>query len=347
MNQLALAGLPEHERQIGELIIGSINDDGFVTTDIQELAETTGFEEHELEKVLHLVQEFDPIGVAARDLSECLLLQLRRLGKEDSLAATLVCEHLGRLGARKFPEIARAMKIPVGEVHNLARFIATLDPKPGRRFVAESPAYVTPEVVVQKVDGKYVVIQNNDQIPHLRISRHYRRLMEDAATKSDVKNYIRDKIRAGAFLIKSINQRQQTIFRIATEIVNVQRRFLDNGVSYLKPLTMAEIADKLGIHETTVSRAIANKYMQCPQGTFEMKYFFTPGLKTADGKEVSNKTIKDAIAQLVANEDQRSPLSDQAMAEKLKEEGVKVARRTVAKYREEMKILPSHLRKSF
>jgi RNA polymerase sigma-54 factor len=162
-----------------------------------------------------------------------------------------------------------------------------------------------------------------------------------------VKNYIREKIRAGAFLIKSISQRQQTIFKIATEIVKVQSQFLEHGLSHLKPLTMAEVASELGIHETTVSRAIANKYMQTPRGTFEMKYFFTPGYKTADGKQISNKTIKEAISQLVGNEVSSSPLSDQAIAEKLKEQGTKVARRTVAKYREELSILPSHLRKSF
>jgi RNA polymerase sigma-54 factor len=191
------------------------------------------------------------------------------------------------------------------------------------------------------------VLLNNDHIPHLHISDHYRKLMADPGTPSDVKNYIKEKVRAGMFLIKSIGQRQQTIFNIAREIVTVQTEFFDHGITHLRPLTMAEVATVVGIHETTVSRAIANKYMQTPRGTFEMKYFFTPGYKTADGKTVSNKTIKDAIANLVAGEDPSEPLSDQAMVEALAASGTTVARRTVAKYREELKILPSHLRKSF
>ena len=241
----------------------------------------------------------------------------------------------------------RQLKISVDEVQDTAHFIARLEPKPGRMFVSDAPAYVLPEVVVQKIDGEYTVLLNNDHIPHLHISDHYRQLMSNAQTSADVKSYIREKIRAGMFLIKSIGQRQQTIFNIATEIVKVQKEFLDQGVTKLRPLTMAEVAAVVGIHETTVSRAIANKYMQTPRGTYEMKYFFTPGYKTASGATVSNKTIKDAIAQLVANEDQANPLSDQAMVEALQAAGTKVARRTIAKYREELKILPSHLRKSF
>jgi len=345
--QLALSGLTEEQKKIGEMIIGSVNDDGYLTVQLQELASTTGYDLHELESALAVVQEFDPIGVAARSLSECLLIQLRRLGKDSTAAARIVERHLDDLGAKRFAEIARALKIPVDEVHEASRLIATLEPKPGRGFEPEATSYVLPEVVVQKVGGDYVIIMNNDQIPHLRISKHYRTLMESAETTAEVKNYIRDKVRAGAFLIKSIHQRQQTIRRIATEIVRVQRDFFDHGISALRPLTMAEIATVLGIHETTVSRAIANKYMQTPRGMFEMKYFFTPGFKTADGKEISNKTIKDTLVHLVSNEDPGNPLSDQAMVQALKEQGITVARRTIAKYRDELKILPSHLRKSF
>ncbi len=347
MNQLALAGLSETDAQIGELLIGSINEEGYLSSPIDELAVTTGFPAPELERVLALVQDFDPIGVGARDLRECLLIQLRRLGKGDSLAADIVRGHLDDLGARRFAEIARALKCSVEDVHEAARLIGTLEPKPGRVFESDATSYVTPEVVVQKVDGEYVVILNNDQIPRLHISDHYRQLMSDENTSAEVKNYIRDKVRAGLFLIKSINQRQQTIYNIAKEIVAVQRDFLDNGVTHLRPLTMAQVAAIVGIHETTVSRAIANKYMQTPRGTFEMKYFFTPGYVTADGQSVSNKAIKDAIAKLVEEEDPAHPLSDQEMVKRLAEQGFTVARRTIAKYRDELKILPSHLRKGF
>lgn len=347
MNQLGLADLPEQERQVGELLIGSVNEDGYMTSPLEELASTTGFDVAHLEPVLARIQEFDPIGVGARDLRECLLIQIRRLGKGDSLAAALVADHLDALGARRFNDIARALHVPVEDVHDAARFVSTLEPKPGRLFSSDATSYVLPEVMIQRVDDEYVVILNNDQIPHLHISDHYRRLMSDASTTEDVKAYIRDKVRAGMFLIKSINQRQQTIYNIAKEIVSVQREFLDQGITHLRPLTMAEVATAVGIHETTVSRAIANKYMQTPRGTFEMKYFFTPGYRTADGQSVSNKTIKDAIAKLVAEEDPANPLSDQAMVQKLDEQGTKVARRTIAKYRDELKILPSHLRKGY
>lgn len=347
MNQLTLAELSEADGQMGELLVGSINEEGYLSSPLDELAATTGFPSVELERVLAIVQDFDPIGVGARDLRECLLLQLRRLGKGDSLAADVVRGHLDDLGARRFADIARALKTPVEEIHDAARLISTLEPKPGRIFEADATSYVTPEVSIQKVDGEYVIILNNDQIPRLHISDHYRQLMSDTGTSADVKTYIRDKVRAGLFLIKSINQRQQTIFNIAREIVAVQRDFLDHGVTHLRPLTMAQVAAIVGIHETTVSRAIANKYMQTPRGTYEMKYFFTPGYRTADGQSVSNKTIKDAIAKLVEEEDPAQPLSDQEMVARLGEQGFKVARRTIAKYRDELKILPSHLRKGY
>jgi RNA polymerase sigma-54 factor len=347
MDQLTVAALSEDERHMGELLIGSINEDGYLTSPLEELASTTGFSVEQLTEILSVVQEFDPIGVGSRDLRECLTIQLRRLGKEDSKAAVVVRDHLDAIGAKRFPDIARALKMPVEEVQEIARFISTLEPKPGRLFAAEGPAYVLPEVIVQRLDDDYIIMLNNDQIPHLHISDHYRQLMSNTATTADVRSYIREKIRAGMFLIKSISQRQQTIYNIAREIVGVQREFLEHGITHLRPLTMAEIAGKVGIHETTVSRAIANKYMQTPRGTFEMKYFFTPGYKTADGTNISNKTIKDTIANLVAAEDVHAPLSDQAMVEKLKETGIDVARRTIAKYRDELKILPSHLRKGF
>lgn len=346
LSQLNYAELQGDDRQIAEMLIGSVNDEGYLTASLDEMVETGGFDRDHIEHVLSLVQRFDPVGVAARDLRECLLLQLERLGKSESTVAALVRDHLRILGAHKYTEIARQMKISAEDVQAASKFIATLEPKPGRPFESSSTTYVLPEIALQKINGEYRIALNDEHIPHLRISRHYRKLMADPATSKEVKSYIRDKIRAGEFLIKSISQRQQTISRIANEVIDVQRDFFDHGVSHLRPLTMAEIADKLGIHETTVSRAIANKYMQTHRGTFEMKYFFTPGFKTADGKNISNKTIKDAIAQLVAGEDPVKPLSDQQMVETLKERGIKVARRTIAKYRDELKILPSHLRKT-
>ena len=344
--QLILAALPEEDHRAAEMLIGSLNDDGYLITPLEELAHSTGMDPAQLDDLLKIVQEFDPIGVGARDLKECLLLQLKRLGKSEDPAATVVRDHLDDLGAKRYAQIAKAMKVTPEAVADLARFISTLEPRPGRMFSAESPAYVLPEVQVQKVGGEYLVTLNHDQVPRLLISRHYRQLMEDPGTTAEVRDYIREKVRAGMFLIRSIQQRQQTIYRIAVEIVAIQRDFLEQGLSHLRPLTMAEIAGKLGLHETTISRAIANKYMQTPRGTFEMKYFFTPGYQGRDGQQVSNKTIKDSIARLVQEEDPRQPLSDQAIVARLKEQGYEVARRTIAKYREELRILPSHLRRS-
>jgi len=347
MGQLSLSGLSEDDRKIAELIIGSINDDGYLTNTIAELAANTGHDQRHIEDVLAVVQDFHPVGVGSRDPRECLLLQLERMGIQDGAAVAIVRDHLEELGARKFQGIAKALKITPQAVQQAAVLIGTLDPKPGRAYSAEVAAYVLPEVHVLKVDGRYVVVLNDDQLPHVRISSHYRRLLEDPATTPDVRSYVQDKIRSGAFLIKSIHQRQRTIQRIATEIVTAQTDFLDHGIARLRPLTMAEVAGIVGVHETTVSRAVSGKYMQTPIGTFEMKFFFTPGIRTTDGKEVSNKTVQDMIASLVAREEPTAPLSDQEIVEKLREQGVTIARRTIAKYRLVMRILPSHLRKSY
>jgi len=347
VSQLRLAGLSDADFQLGSLIIGSINDDGYLTTSVEELAASANVDPEHLEDVLIVVQDFHPTGIASRDLRECLLLQLERMGRDEALAVSIVRDHLNVLGARKYPDIARALKVPVDQVQQAARTIATLDPKPGRIYSAEVATYVLAEVVVQKVDGEYVIILNDDQLPHLRISKQYRNLMSNAATTSEVKSYIRERVRSGAFLIKSIHQRQKTIYRIAEEIVRNQVAFLDHGIAHLKPMTMAKVASTVGVHETTVSRAVAGKYMKTPKGIFEMKYFFTPGIKTSDGSEVSNKTVKDMIANMVAAEDTSKPLSDQEIAETLKEQGINIARRTIAKYRLVLRIPPSHMRREY
>lgn len=343
--QLKLSGLSDSDRQVGELILGSINNDGYLTASLEDLAASTGTDIQHLNDILTTIQEFDPTGVGARDLRECLLLQLERLGKAGTPAELIVRDHIDKLGTRKYNEIARSLSLTIDEVLAATRLIATLDPKPGRLYTEDEPTYVTPEVVVQKVEDKYVIVLNDDNLPHIRISKHYRDLLADPNTKPEVKSYIRERIRSGAFLIKSIHQRQKTIHRIAAEIVDVQKDFLDHGLSELKPLTMAEVASKVGVHETTVSRAVSSKYMRTPVGLFEMKYFFTPGIKTSNGKEISNKTVKDMIANLVADEESDKPLSDQDLMEKLKEQGINVARRTIAKYRILLRIPPSHLRR--
>jgi len=347
LHQLSLAEFNEADKALGELIIGSITDDGYLTTSVGELAAACGADATHMQDVLTVIQDFDPLGVGARDLRECLLFQLERLGKADSLSGRIVSAHLERLASHKFQDIARHLKVSVEEVQLAANFIATLEPKPGRAYSAESSPFITPEVVVRKVGDDYVVVMNDDDLPRLRISKHYRSLMSDTDTGQEVRDYIQERIRSSAFLIKSIHQRQQTIFKIATEIVRVQREFFEKGIAFLTPLTMSEVATAVGLHETTISRAVAGKHMQSPQGIFEMKYFFTPGLKTGDGSVISNKTVKDVIANLVAGESSETPLSDQDILEILTERGIQIARRTVAKYRIALRIAPSHMRKRY
>jgi RNA polymerase sigma-54 factor len=346
MDQLQLTDLSEAERKVGEMLIGSMDDSGYLSTTLEEFSAATGVDPETLRYVLTVIQDFDPIGVGAQDLAECLILQLRRMGKpDDAPECRLVRSHLDLLAAHKHAEAARAMEVSEEELRRLADLVSTLDPRPGLRFSSEQTTYVVPEVTVQKVEDRYTVLHNNEYIPRVRISKHYRRLMRDPDTPEEVRTYIREKIRAGSLLVKSIDQRQRTILRIAQEIVRVQQDFFEHGLSRLKPLTMAQVAEVLGIHETTVSRAASGKYMQTPAGFFEMKYFFTTGLRTADGGQVSNESVKDAIARMVADENASRPLSDAAIEKQLKAKGVRIARRTVAKYREQMNIPPSHLRK--
>ena len=347
LDQLHLAGLSEPDSQIGELIIGSIDENGHLTTDPEELGDSIGCGVEHFVDVLHIIQDFHPTGVGTRNLRECLLLQLDRLDKNDTLAAKIVASHLDKLGGKKYQDLARVLKVSMDEIQEASRLIATLDPKPGRLFTEESTTYVYPEILVHKVDGEYQIIINDDHLPHIRISNNYKRILSDPTTKPEVKAYIQERIRSGAFLIKSIHQRQRTIERIATEIVQNQQEFLEHGVSHLKPMTMSAIADVVGVHETTVSRAVAGKYMKTDNGVYELRYFFTPGIKRADGTQISNKSVKDVLATLVSNEDSSSPLSDQEIVELLKERDITIARRTVAKYRLMLRIPPSHMRKGF
>lgn len=345
LNQTALSA---DDRKTAELIIGNFDDDGFLQSTTEEMALNSGIPQDEFERVLGLIQTFYPAGVGARDLRECLLIQLRRQGKEQSLEYRIVSEHMDDLGRHRFPEIARRMGISVEDVQKTADNIARLNPRPGQVFAAAPQNYVLPDVIVEKVDGEYQIAFNNEQIPHLRISNLYKDIIASGdAQSSDTKDYIRDKIRSGKFLIRSIHQRQQTIMNIAQQIVSRQRDFLEHGPSHLKPMTMAEVADAVGVHETTVSRAVSGKYMATPQGVFDMKYFFTGGYQTATGESLSNISVKQAILDLVKHESGSAPLSDHEIVEILSERGIPIARRTVAKYRSELNILPSHMRRKY
>jgi len=346
--QLNQTVLSADDRKAAELIVGNIDDDGFLQSTPEEMALNSGIPQNDFERVLGIIQTFYPAGVGARDLRECLLIQLRRQGKEHSLEYRIVSEHMDDLGRHRFLEIARRMEISVEDVQKAADNIARLNPRPGQVFAAAPQNYVVPDVIVEKVDGEYQIAFNNEQIPHLRISNLYKDIIASGDSQtSDVKDYIRDKIRSGKFLIRSIHQRQQTIMNIAQQIVSRQRDFLEHGPSHLKPMTMAEVADAVGVHETTVSRAVSGKYLATPQGVFEMKYFFTGGYQTATGESLSNISVKQALLDLVKHESGSAPLSDHEIVEILSERGIPIARRTVAKYRSELNILPSHMRRKY
>jgi len=347
LDQVRESDLAPEQQQIAEMIVGNIDDYGYLQAKVEELSFATGIPAGQIAAVLQVVQTFQPPGVGARDLRECLLLQLARAGREKSLDYRIISEHMESLGKRRFPEIARAMNLDVDDVQEAAARIGHLEPRPGRAFLPDNQQYIVPEIFVHKVGDDYQITTNNDQIPHLRISNHYKDLMAQADSSPEVRQYIREKILAGKFLIKSIHQRQQTIVNIAREIVKRQREFFDLGVARLKPMTMVQVAEVVGVHETTVSRAVSGKYIETPQGIFEMKYFFTSGIKTASGDGMSNTSVKDMLAELVKKEEPLSPLSDDALVKLLAQKGVIIARRTVAKYRAELNILPSNLRKVY
>jgi RNA polymerase sigma-54 factor len=335
------------DRELAVTLIGNVNDDGYFTGSLPDIMMITGRSEREVVGVLKVIQSFDPPGVGSRTLRECLLQQLDLV--EDSPwedeARLLIDKYLEKLGAHDEKFLCKALSLNRDELAHVIALVRSLNPRPGRSFESASTEYVEPEVFVAREKGRFVAQVDNGQLPHIRISTHYRKLLEDKSVSAETKSYIRERIRAGAFLIRSIYQRQETIRKIAQEIVDAQTDFLIKGIEALHPMTMAEVAKKVGVHETTVSRTVANKYMRTPVGLFEMKYFFTPGLKGKDGVSVSNKSVQDQILRLVQAEDPTAPLSDQAIEEKLAAQGITVARRTIAKYRGILKIPPSHERR--
>jgi len=347
LEQVRESGMSEDQWPVAEMIIGNIDDYGYLKATLEELSTSTGLPIEKIEKALKAIQTFDPPGVACRDLRECLMLQLERSGQQDTLEYRIIRDFMEALGKRRIPEIAKGTGCEVDEVQDALENIARLEPRPGRAYLPDNDQYVLPEVFVQRSGDDFVVTTNNEHIPHLRISNTYKDLMSQGENSAEVRNYIREKIRAGKFLIKSLHQRQQTILNIAKEIVKRQREFMDKGVAYLKPLTMVMVAEVVGVHETTVSRAVSGKYIQTPQGIFEMKYFFTAGIQTANGAGMSNTSVKDMIAEIFKNEDTAKPLSDQEVVKMLSDKGIVIARRTVAKYRTELNILPSNLRKVY
>jgi RNA polymerase sigma-54 factor len=344
-DQLHVLDLAPGVRAAAELIIGSLNDDAYLGSPLEELAAASGLPLADLEAGLKAVQGLEPAGVGARDLRECLLLQLARRGQGDSLEAGVVRDHLDALGRHKFNDIARAFGVYPDEIQDAAENIAKLDPRPGRRFASVAGMYVVPEVFVHRAGDDFVVTTNKDHLPRLRISNAYKDLLAQASSSAEVREYLRERIRDGKFLLKSLGLRERTIESIAREIVRRQREFFERGRGALRPLTMNQVAEVVGVHETTVSRAVSGKYMDTPQGLVEMRAFFSSGVGTADGDGMAAAGVKELIGQMVKDEEPTKPVSDDEIARRLAEKGIKIARRTVAKYRGEMNILPVNLRK--
>ena len=334
-------------RDVGEAIVGNLDDDGQLVATVEELAAMGPWPVEDVERTLALVQTFDPIGVAARDLQECLMLQLRHLGMEGTPVEKIVTDHMRLLQNHQVPELARKMGISIDDLKQHIETIRHLDPKPGSRYNPSQSQYVIPDVYVVKAEEEYVVLLNEDGLPQLRISPVYRRLMDKSVAENtdETRAYVKDKFRSALWLIKSVEQRQKTIHKVATSIINFQRNFLDHGIEYLRPLVLRDVADDIGMHESTVSRVVTNKYMHTPQGVFEMKYFFHSGIASSFGGAVSSVTIKQRIRKIVEEEDSKRPLSDSKIVNILQREGLDLARRTIAKYREELKIPTSNQRR--
>ncbi|MCH7666818.1 MAG: RNA polymerase factor sigma-54 [Acidobacteria bacterium] len=354
--QLRMAELPDRQREIGELIVGNLNPEGFLVATAEEIRAMgdgipgeARYSPEEVDSALAFVRGFDPPGIACWTLSECLLRQLDARGEpEDSLVRQVVGEHWDLFLKRQFPALAKKVGAELAELEPVLESIKSLETRPGRRFNNDQARYVEPDVYVIKLRGEYVIQVNEDGLPKLRISGAYRKMLREVKSDSgqtEAKNFIREKLRSALWLIKSIDQRQRTIYKVAHSIVRQQRDFLDNGIDRLRPMVLRDVADDIGMHESTVSRVVSNKYMHTPRGVFPMKFFFHSGIERDYGGDISSLTVKRKIRQLIETENQKRPLSDSELTRILKREGINIARRTVAKYRDELGIGSSTQRK--
>jgi RNA polymerase sigma-54 factor len=344
--EIRFLDLSEEEKNIALYISGNLDKDGFLCVTVEELSEYCKVDTDVIEHVLSQLHFLEPIGLAAKDLKDCLLIQLDHQGLSDSIAAEIVRNHLDKIEKRKFDTIAKELSIPLKEVQTAIEVIQSLEPRPGRQFSDDDTRYVVPDIYVQKISGEWVVTLNDDGLPRLRISPYYLKVLQDANKDgATAKSYLNERLKAASWLIKSIQQRQQTILKVSESIIKFQKEFLEQGVDKLKPLVLKDVASDIGMHESTISRVTTNKFMHTPQGVFELKYFFTTGIKSATG-DMSSNSIKERIKNLIAQENTKKPLSDQDIVELMQKENIDIARRTVAKYRESMNIPSSSQRKN-
>ncbi len=345
--QLRVIEMPAADVELGEFIIGSLDERGYLATPLPEIAEATGRPLEDVERVLKVVQGLEPAGVGARDLRECLLLQLAARRQEGTLAWRIVDEHFERLVNNKKAEIARALHVSPEEVQQATDALSQLSPKPGLEITTDEERYVVPDLLVERVGDDYVVLLNDRNVPRLRINAAYESVLRGAKRpgRDATRDYIQSKLNSARWLIQTIEQRRRTMTKVMNCIIREQREFFDKGIQYLRPLTLQQVARQIEMHESTLSRVTTNKYVQTPRGVFELKFFFSSGISTQDGGDVSSKTAREAIRQFIEEEDKKDPLSDQKIAELLRARGMNIARRTVAKYREQLSILPARFRR--
>jgi len=347
MWQLGLSDPDEEQKEIGIHIIENLNEGGFLEISLDEISRIVGLPLEKVRNTLKLIQNFDPIGVAAQDTRESLLIQARFQNLEGTLVEKIIMDHLKALEDRKYDHIAKKLSVSLKDVFGAIAVIRGLEPKPGRSYSDDRTIYVTPDIYIISVGGEYEILQNEDGMPKLRISAYYKDILRRGNSVSgNVKTYVQEKLRSAAWLIKSIHQRQRTIFKVTESIVRFQRGFLDEGITQLKPLVLRDVAEDIGMHESTVSRVTTNKYVHTPQGLFELKFFFNSSIKKVDGDAVASESVKDRIRMIIKSENMSKPYSDQEIVGILIKLNIKVARRTVAKYRESMGILPSRKRKN-
>ena len=348
MFQLQFTELNQREKNIGRYIIESLDDNGYMTQTREEIAVNTRSKLEDVEKVLTAIHGFEPAGVAAEDLRECLIIQLENLGVLGENEEKIIRDHIEDIAANRLSNIARDMGISVHEVQRICDLIKTLEPKPGRQFASQgSTRYVVPDVLVEKIDGEYVVSINESSSPRLMVSSYYEKVLAEAGNDQALTKFLSGRMNSAIWLIKSIEQRKQTIFNVVSAVVRYQRDFFDKGLKYMKPLTLKQIAEEVGIHESTVSRSVNGKYLQSPRGIYEIKYFFTSGVAGGSGEGVSSESVKTFIREIVAGEDPKKPYSDQDIVGFLGEKDIDISRRTVAKYRDELGILSSSKRKRY
>lgn len=343
--QLNLSVASSEVREAAYSIIGNLNEDGYLTASLEEIAQAGGHRLEDVEAALKLVQQFDPLGVAARDVKECLLIQLRTLTPENTLAERLVSDYLSQLENKQYKEISKALDRPLQAIERSLETIRTLDPRPGQRYNATEPRLIEPDVAFIKIGDTYHVVMNEDGLPQLRVSHQYRRMLEENGTSRDVRNYVKERFSSAMQLLKNIEQRKQTIIKVCDVIIRRQTEFLDKGIDYLRPMMIKEVAEEVGVHPSTVSRAVANKYSHTPQGVYELRYFFSEAVQGPSGGSTSLINLKRTVKKMIEEEDAAHPLTDEQITHRLHATGISVTRRTVAKYREDMRIPSTHQRR--